>query len=40
MRSDPSVYPPPELLMELEPGLPIDAERQARREELWKEIRS
>ena len=39
MRSDPSIYPPQELLVRLEPGMPIDREGQKRREELWKEIR-
>lgn len=39
MRNDPSTYPPPELLDKLEPGMPIDAGGQRRREELWKEVR-
>ena len=39
MRNDPSTYPPPELLDKLEAGMPIDAEGQRRREELWKEVR-
>jgi spermidine/putrescine-binding protein len=40
MRNDPSTYPPPELLDKLESGMPIDAQGQRRREELWKEVRS
>jgi spermidine/putrescine transport system substrate-binding protein len=39
MRTDPSTYPPPELLDKLEAGMPIDAEGMRRREELWKEVR-
>ena len=40
LRDDPSIYPPQELLMTLEPGVPIDAEGQKRRAELWKEVRA
>jgi len=40
MRNDPSTYPPQELLTKLEPGMPIDAEGQKRRAELWTEIRA
>ena len=40
MRNDPSTYPPQELLTKLEPGMPIDAEGQKRRAELWMEIRA
>jgi len=39
MRNDPAIYPPPELLAKLEPGMPIDKEGQKRREDLWKEVR-
>ena len=39
MRNDPSTYPSEELLAELEAGIPIDAEGQKRRDELWKEVR-
>ena len=39
MRNDPSTYPRQELLAKLEPGMPIDAEGQKRRAELWKELR-
>jgi spermidine/putrescine transport system substrate-binding protein len=39
MRSDPSTYPPQELLDKLEAGMPIDAEGQKRRAELWNEVR-
>ncbi len=39
MRSDPSIYPPEEVLAKLEPGLPLDVEGNRRREELWKEVR-
>jgi len=40
MRNDPSTYPPQELLTKLESGMPIDADGQKRRAELWKEIRA
>lgn len=40
LRDDPSIYPPQELLVKLEPGMPIDAEGQKRRAELWKEVRA
>jgi spermidine/putrescine-binding protein len=39
MQSDPSTYPPQELLDKLEAGMPIDAEGQKRRAELWNEVR-
>lgn len=39
MRSDLSTYPPPELLARLEPGMPLDAEGQKRRDDLWREVR-
>ena len=39
MRNDPATYPPPEVLAKLEAGMPIDAEGQKRRDELWKEVR-
>lgn len=39
MRSDPSTYPSQELLGKLEAGMPIDAEGQKRRAELWNEVR-
>jgi spermidine/putrescine-binding protein len=40
MRDDPSTYPPAELLVNLEYGMPIEPEGQKRREQLWREIRS
>jgi len=40
IRKDASTYPPQELLAKLEAGLPIDANGQKRREELWNEIRA
>ena len=40
MRNDPSTYPPQELLTKLESGMPIDADGQKRRAELWQEIRA
>jgi spermidine/putrescine transport system substrate-binding protein len=39
MRNDPSTYPPQELVAKLEAGMPIDAEGQKRRDELWNEVR-
>lgn len=39
IRNDPSTYPPQELLAKLEAGMPIDAEGQHRRAELWEELR-
>jgi spermidine/putrescine transport system substrate-binding protein len=39
MRNDPSTYPPAELVVRLEAGMPIDEEGQKRREQLWKEVR-
>ena len=39
MRDDLSIYPPSEVLAKLEPGLPLDAEGNRRREELWREVR-
>jgi spermidine/putrescine transport system substrate-binding protein len=38
-RNDPSTYPPQELLGKLEAGMPMDAEGQKRRAELWTEVR-
>jgi spermidine/putrescine transport system substrate-binding protein len=38
MQNDPSTYPSQELLAKLEAGMPIDAEGQKRRDELWKEV--
>jgi putrescine transport system substrate-binding protein len=40
IRNDPSTYAPPELLVKLEPGMPVDPDGQKRREELWREIRT
>lgn len=40
IRNDPSAYPRPELLARLEYGLPIDADGQERREQLWSEVRA
>lgn len=40
MRNDPSTYPPPALLAKLEYGMPIDADGQKRREQLWSEVRA
>ncbi len=39
IRNDPATYPAQELLAKLEAGMPIDAEGQKRRDEIWKEIR-
>lgn len=39
MRNDPSTYPPQDLLAKLEAGMPMDAEGQKRRDDLWKEVR-
>jgi len=39
MRAAPSTYPPDEVLRKLEPGMPLDAEGQRRREEVWREVR-
>jgi spermidine/putrescine-binding protein len=39
MRNDPSTYPPQELMAKLETGMPIDAEGQKRRDDLWNEVR-
>ena len=39
VRADPSIYPPPEILAQLEPGMPLDADGQARRAELWGRVR-
>jgi len=38
MRTDPSTYPSQDLLAKLEAGMPIDADGQKRRDELWKEV--
>jgi hypothetical protein len=40
MRNDPSTYPPDGVVQKLESGMPIDAEEQKRRAELWDEIRA
>ena len=40
MRNDPSTYPPDDILQKLEAGMPLDADGQKRREELWKEVRA
>ncbi len=40
MRTDPSIYPPEEVLRKLEPGMPLDTYAAARRENLWKEVKS
>jgi spermidine/putrescine transport system substrate-binding protein len=40
MRNDPSTYPPDGVVQKLESGMPIDAEGQKRRAELWDEIRA
>ncbi len=39
IRDDPSTYPPDEVLQKLEAGMPLDAEGNRRREELWREVR-
>jgi spermidine/putrescine-binding protein len=39
LRSDPAIYPPPEVLTKLEPGMPVDAAGQALREQLWRRVR-
>ena len=39
MREDPSTYPPEEVLQKLEAGMPLDADAQRIREELWNEVR-
>ena len=39
MRTDPSTYPSQDLLAKLEAGMPIDADGQKRRDELWKDVR-
>jgi spermidine/putrescine transport system substrate-binding protein len=39
VRTDPSIYPPPEVLLKLEAGMPLDAEGQQRREAVWKVVR-
>jgi Spermidine/putrescine-binding periplasmic protein len=39
MRNDPATYLSQELLAKLEAGMPISAEGQKRRDELWKEVR-
>jgi spermidine/putrescine transport system substrate-binding protein len=40
MRDDPATYPPPELLAKLEYGMPVEADGQKRREQLWRKVRS
>lgn len=39
-RQDRSIYPSEDVLLKLEPGLPLEAEGNRRREELWREVRS
>ncbi len=39
-RSDRSIYPPEEVLLKLEPGLPLSIDGNLRRERLWAEVRS
>ena len=40
MRNDPSTYPPEDVLQKLEAGMPLNADGQKRREELWMEVRA
>lgn len=40
MRYDSSIYPPSEVLGKLEQGLPLSADGNLRRQNLWKEIRA
>jgi len=40
MRKDPSTYPPADVLQKLEAGMPLDADGQKRREELWMEVKA
>lgn len=39
VRADPSIYPPENVLQKLEAGMPLEAEGQARRAELWMRVR-
>jgi len=39
MRDDASIYPPEDVLHQLEPGLPLPIEGTRRREQLWREVR-
>jgi len=39
MRSDASTYPPDDVILKLEPGMPLEAEGQQRRLALWNEFR-
>jgi spermidine/putrescine transport system substrate-binding protein len=39
IQKDPATYPPPELLAKLEYGLPIHADGQRMREQIWREVR-
>lgn len=39
LREDPAIYPPPEVMALLEPGLPHEGEAAARRQTLWEEVR-
>ncbi len=39
MRADASTYPPEEVLLKLEAGMPLDAEGSRRREDVWREVR-
>lgn len=40
MRSDPSTYPPDEILQKLEAGMPLGEEAQRMREVMWNEIKN
>jgi spermidine/putrescine transport system substrate-binding protein len=40
IRNDPATYPSEDTLQKLEAGMPLDAEGQGRREELWQLVRS
>ncbi|MGH2524237.1 MAG: ABC transporter substrate-binding protein [Anaerolineales bacterium] len=39
VRTDPSIYPPADVLSKLEAGMPLDAEGQRRRAEVWQVVR-
>jgi len=39
LRDDPVTYPRPELLEKLEYGMPIEADGQKRREQVWRDVR-
>jgi len=38
-RNDPSIYPPADVLQKLESGMPLEAEGNQRREQLWRDVR-